>query len=48
MEKATMTIRINSDLHKWLKSESEKRGISVNAMISFLLSEYKQKQERSF
>lgn len=45
MEKATMSIRLTGELHKWLKEEAEKRGMSANALISYVLSEYKREQK---
>jgi predicted HicB family RNase H-like nuclease len=45
MEKATLSIRLTGELHKWLKEEAEKRGMSINALISYVLSEYREDKE---
>lgn len=34
------TIRIPDDLHKRLKEEAEKRGLTVNAIVTLALWEY--------
>ncbi|MER7491037.1 toxin-antitoxin system HicB family antitoxin [Microbacterium oxydans] len=43
--KAVFSLRLTEDLHEWLKKEAEKRGMSVNALISYILSEYKDDKE---
>ncbi|MGE7192053.1 toxin-antitoxin system HicB family antitoxin [Lysinibacillus capsici] len=45
MGKAVFSLRLTEDLHEWLKKEAEKRGMSVNALISYILSEYKDDKE---
>lgn len=45
VEKTVFSLRINKDLYDWFKEEAEKRSMSVNALISFLMSEYKRDQE---
>lgn len=37
------TIRIPDDLHKRLKEEAEKRGLTVNAIVILALWEYVRK-----
>lgn len=44
MEKSTLSLRLTGDLHNWLKEEALKRGMSVNALIAYVLSEYKREQ----
>ena len=36
---------LTEELYEWLKEEAEKKGISINALISFVLSDYKNEQE---
>jgi predicted HicB family RNase H-like nuclease len=43
--KSVFSLRLNEELHEWLKKEAEKRGISVNALISYILSEYKDEKD---
>lgn len=35
-----MSIKVSEDMHEWLKVESEKRGLTMNAIIIFALETY--------
>jgi predicted HicB family RNase H-like nuclease len=45
LEKAIFSLRLNQQLHEWLKKEADKRGMSVNALISYILSEYRDERD---
>jgi len=45
MTKTKFSLRLTEELYEWLKEEAEKKGISINALISFVLSDYKNEQE---
>lgn len=45
MTKTKFSLRLTEELYEWLKEEAEKKGISINALISFVLSDYKDEQE---
>lgn len=45
MSKTKFSLRLTEDLYEWFKTEAEKRGMSVNALISYVLSEYKKEEE---
>lgn len=40
-EKQRLSTIVPVDMAEWLKKESKKRGISVNALINFILAEAK-------
>lgn len=35
-----MSIKVSEDLYEWIQLESEKRGLSMNAVIIFALETY--------
>lgn len=35
-----MSVTVSEELHEWIQSESEKRGLSMNAVIIFALETY--------
>ncbi|MEK3997381.1 hypothetical protein MKY29_21980 [Psychrobacillus sp. FSL K6-2365] len=37
-----MSIKISEDMHEWIAFESEKRGLTMNAVIIFALETYQQ------
>ncbi len=48
MAKVPLTIRLGEDLHKWITEEADKRSMSVNALISYVLSEYREEKDSNF
>lgn len=42
-DKQRLSTIVPESMAEWLKSESKKRGISVNALVNFILSEAKTK-----
>lgn len=39
-----INVNITEDMHKWLKSESERRGLTMNALVIFALETYHNQQ----
>lgn len=35
-----MSIKVSEDMHEWLQSESEKRGLTMNAIMIIALEHY--------
>jgi len=35
-----MSITVSEELHEWIQNESEKRGLSMNAVVIFALETY--------
>lgn len=42
-EKARKSLTITKELADWLKKESDRKGINVNALINVILNEYKER-----
>jgi Ribbon-helix-helix protein, copG family. len=42
-ERMRKNLRITKEMADWLKSESDKKGINVNALINVILNEYKER-----
>lgn len=40
-----MSIKISDEMHEWIQSESESRGLTMNAIVVFALEIYKQQRE---
>lgn len=41
-EKARKSVTMTKEMADWLKKESDKKGLNVNAMINVILNEYKE------
>jgi predicted HicB family RNase H-like nuclease len=41
--KKQISLRVTNELHKWLAEQSEKVGLSINALIITILQNEKQK-----
>lgn len=37
-----INVKVSEDMHTWLKAESERRGITMNALVGFALEQYYQ------
>lgn len=43
--KDTFLLRLPVELKEWLTGDAESRGISLTALITYILSEYKKQNE---
>lgn len=39
-----LNVKISADMHDWLKSEAEKRGLTMQAIVIFALENYYKEQ----
>lgn len=42
-EKTRKSVTMTKEMADWLKKESDKKGLNVNAMINVILNEYKER-----
>lgn len=42
-EKVRKSLTMTKELADWLKKESDRKGINVNALINVILNEYKER-----
>jgi macrodomain Ter protein organizer (MatP/YcbG family) len=40
-----MSIKLSDEMHEWIQSEADSRGLTMNALIVFALETYKQQRE---
>ena len=40
-----INVNISDDMHTWLKAESEKRGLTMNALVIFAIETYYTQQQ---
>lgn len=43
-ERIRKSLSMTKELADWLKKESDKKGINVNALINVILNEYKERK----
>jgi len=44
-EMKRINVNISDDMHTWLKAESEKRGLTMNALVIFAIETYYTQQQ---